>query len=74
MKKILVVSCTPWNANNSVGNTYANLFDGMDDCVIAHIYCADGADNDPKVSRGWGGCRWLGARWRSSRSPTPGKL
>lgn len=53
MKKILVVSCTPWNANNSVGNTYANLFDGMDDCIIAHIYCADGADNDPKVSRAY---------------------
>lgn len=53
MKKILFVSCTPWNTNNSVGNTYANLFDGMEDYTIAHIYCADGVDSDPRVSRAY---------------------
>ena len=40
--KILVVSRTPWRNDNSFGNTYSNIFDGMEDVSIANIYLADG--------------------------------
>lgn len=48
--KILVVSATPWNTNNSFGNSYTNIFSGMEDCKFANIYCSDGVDNVPLVS------------------------
>lgn len=47
--KILVVSSTPWNTNNSFGNSYANIFDGLGDVEIANIYCTEGVVNDPVV-------------------------
>jgi glycosyltransferase involved in cell wall biosynthesis len=49
--KILVISSTPWNTNNSFGNSFANIFDTMEDCTIANIYCSEGMDNDLVVSR-----------------------
>lgn len=51
--KILVISGIPWNTNNSFGNSYANIFDGMDDCEFANVYCAEGMVNDVAVSRAY---------------------
>ncbi len=44
--KILVVSSTPWNDANSFGNTFSNIFDGMDDLQFANIYCRPGEMNN----------------------------
>lgn len=43
--RILVISSTVWNTDNSFGNTFSNLFEGIDDISIANIYCNYG---DPK--------------------------
>lgn len=40
--KVLVISRSPWRNDNSFGNTYSNIFDGMKDVTIANIYLADG--------------------------------
>lgn len=40
---ILVISRSPWRNDNSFGNTYSNIFDGMKDVSIANIFLADGA-------------------------------
>lgn len=37
--KILVISSTVWNNDNSFGNTFSNLFEDMEDVEIANIYC-----------------------------------
>lgn len=52
-KRILVVSYTPWNTNNSFGNSYANIFDGLPGVEIANIYCMEGEVNDPLVKRAY---------------------
>ncbi len=39
---ILVISRSPWRNDNSFGNTYSNIFDGMPDVNIANIFLADG--------------------------------
>ncbi len=43
--KILIVSRTPWNEANSFGNTFTNLFEGMENVKIANICCQGGAMN-----------------------------
>ncbi len=40
--KILVVSDTSWNIDNSFGNTYSNLFEGIENLEFANIYCSYG--------------------------------
>src|SRR5690554_1953826 len=40
--KILVISSTPWNIDNSFGNTYSNLFEGINNLEFANIYCSYG--------------------------------
>ena len=46
--KILIISRTPWNLSNSFGNTFSNLFNGMQNVEIYHICCQHGAtDNSP---------------------------
>ncbi len=40
--KILVVSNTPWNDSNSFGNSFSNIFDGIEDLQFANIYCRPG--------------------------------
>lgn len=40
--RILVISRSPWRNDNSFGNTYTNIFNGMQDVTIANIYLADG--------------------------------
>lgn len=43
--RLLIVSRTPWNISNSFGNTFSNLFCGMDDTAIYHICCQHGITN-----------------------------
>lgn len=51
--KILVVSSTPWNSNYSFGNTFSNLFDGLEGYRLANLYCMEGVVNDPRVERAY---------------------
>lgn len=47
--KILVVSNTPWNDNNSFGNSFSNIW-GIDQYEIANIYCQAGLPMSKSVS------------------------
>lgn len=40
--RILVFSSTAWNIDNSFGNTYSNIFEGIDNLEFAHIYTSFG--------------------------------
>ena len=40
--KILVVSSTPWDDNNSFGSSFSNIFGGNSNYEIANIYCQYG--------------------------------
>lgn len=40
--KILVISDVPWNEENSVGNTYNNIFKSMKNTEFANLYCKPG--------------------------------
>lgn len=40
--RILIISQTPWNTSNSFGNTFSNLFTGLDGVEIYHICCKHG--------------------------------
>lgn len=40
--KILIISRTPWNSDNSFGNTFTNLFENMEKVEIYHICCQGG--------------------------------
>jgi len=42
LMRIIVLSNNPWSNNNSFGNTFSNLFQGMPDIKIANIYCKHG--------------------------------
>lgn len=43
--KVLVVSCSPWREDNSIGNSYTNIFKGIENIEIAHICCGSGVPN-----------------------------
>ncbi len=43
---ILVVSNTPWNDSNSFGNSFSNIFDGIDDLKFSNVYCRPGEMNN----------------------------
>ena len=47
--RVLVISSTPWDVSNSFGNTFSNLFDGMDDVEIYNICCRNGENNNTVV-------------------------
>lgn len=49
--KILTFSGTPWNTANSFGNSYSNIFDGIEDLEFANIYCSYGNANGKMVKR-----------------------
>lgn len=49
MIKIMVVSRTPWIVSNSFGNTFSNLFSGMEDVEIYNICCQSGASSNDVV-------------------------
>lgn len=40
--KVLVISRSVWNTNNSFGNTYDNLFKRFENIEIAHVFLCDG--------------------------------
>lgn len=47
MIKVLTISRTPWNNDNSFGNTFSNLFEGMENVEIYNICCKNGeSDSD----------------------------
>lgn len=43
--KILIISNTPWDDNNSFGSSFSNIFGGNSDYSIANIYCQPGSPN-----------------------------
>lgn len=49
--KILILSSTPWTNDNSFGNSFSNIFEGIEDIEIANIYCKYGKPNTNLVSR-----------------------
>ncbi len=49
--KILIVSNTPWNTENSFGNTFTNLFNGIEDLEIYNICSSNGSCDNP-VTKG----------------------
>jgi glycosyltransferase involved in cell wall biosynthesis len=40
--RILVISDVPWSSDNSVGNTYSNIFKNMQGVEFANLYCKSG--------------------------------
>lgn len=48
--KILIVSRTPWNEANSFGNTFSNLFGGIENIDIANICCQGGKMNSRLIN------------------------
>lgn len=51
--RILVITRTAWRKDNSLGNTYSNLFGNLKDVEIGNIYLGDGfpdADNSNVIS------------------------
>jgi hypothetical protein len=44
--KVLILSRTPWAKDNSFGNTFSNLFGGIENIVIANICCQHGRTDD----------------------------
>jgi len=49
--KILIVSHTPWDDDNSFGNSYSNIFGGNTNYEIANIYCQSGLPNTQVCKR-----------------------
>jgi hypothetical protein len=49
--KILILSSTPWDISNSFGNTFENIFKGIENIEIANIFCKPGNPNTTIVSR-----------------------
>lgn len=49
--RILTLSQTPWHTDNSFGNSYSNIFDGMEGVEFANIYCSYGNVNGKMVKR-----------------------
>ncbi|WP_426063472.1 hypothetical protein [Flavobacterium sp. DSP2-3-1] len=43
--KILIISSTPWDDNNSFGSSFSNIFGGNPNYEIANIYCLFGLPN-----------------------------
>ena len=51
--RVLVISRTAWRKDNSFGNTYSNIFGGMENVEIANLYLGEGLpdpDNDNVIS------------------------
>ena len=48
--RILVISGNPWDVSNSFGNTFSNLFSGMDGAMIYNICCRNGYNNNDVVT------------------------
>ncbi|MBP3041869.1 hypothetical protein J9303_20845, partial [Bacillaceae bacterium Marseille-Q3522] len=41
--RVLIITSMPWRNDNNIGNSYSNIFKGMEDRIeFAHIYCRSG--------------------------------
>ncbi len=49
--KVLVLSDTPWSHDNSFGNSFSNIFEGIDDIEVANIACRPGHPTSYVVKR-----------------------
>lgn len=49
--RILILSNTPWNNSNSFGNSFSNIFSGIDNIEIANIYCRYGEPDNCIVKK-----------------------
>ena len=49
--KILVLSSTPWSNDNSFGNSFSNIFEGIEDIEVANIACRPGKPTSYLVKR-----------------------
>nr|WP_305181938.1 hypothetical protein [uncultured Schaedlerella sp.] len=49
--RILIISNSEWDDNNSFGNTFSNFFDGIDGIEFANIYCREGIPNTKLCNR-----------------------
>lgn len=49
--RILIVSNTAWNNSNSFGNSFSNIFEGIEDIEIANIFCRQEEPDNTVVSR-----------------------
>ncbi len=49
--KILVLSNTPWSEFNSFGNSYSNIFEGIEEFEFANIYCRYGFPHNNIVKK-----------------------
>lgn len=49
--RILVISNTPWSNDNSFGNSFSNIFEGIEDIEIADIACRPGMPTSYLVKR-----------------------
>lgn len=49
--RILIVSNSPWRSDNSFGNSFTNIFEGLFDIEIANIYCKYGKPQTTVASR-----------------------
>ena len=50
-KRILIISRTPWDNNNSFGNSFSNIFGGINSFEYANIYCGIGEVNNNLVKK-----------------------
>lgn len=49
--KVLVISNTPWDDSNSFGNTFSNLFFGIEDAELYNLCLRNGVFNNSVVSK-----------------------
>ena len=49
--KILTISSTTWDNSNSFGNTFSNLFGGMQNVEIYNIACRNGVSNNSVTAK-----------------------
>lgn len=50
--RVLVITYLPWRNDTSVGNSYSNIFSGMDDKIeFAHVYVKDGMPENNLVKK-----------------------
>ncbi len=50
-KRILIISRTPWNEENSFGNSYSNIFGDIDCFEYANLYCDIGTPKNNIVHK-----------------------
>lgn len=51
MLKVIIVSNSPWRSDNSFGNSFTNIFGGIENIEIANIYCKYGKPDNKIVKR-----------------------